>query len=172
MLFALLACLSAVAADAPEISRSAGEKGGVVVLWPRVIPATDDPAVLGQAAALQARLKAVVELEAPGVTVDLRPAPERVCPRAGCKAVAVGAVLHHREGGCVAVATVSDPGPSVAALVPWGGLVELKQPTTPFRDPPENALVVKDFAACADLGAATAPRDEAVRAAVRAALAR
>ena len=76
-----LLTLSALAADAPEISRSVGVKGGVVVLWPRVLPATADPAVQVEAQKLQARLTAMAEAAAPAAPRDVRPTPERVCPR-------------------------------------------------------------------------------------------
>src|SRR5262249_26564909 len=82
-------------ADAPEISRSAGVSGGVVVLWPRV-PRDSGATSEGNrkmAAGIQRRLTAIVQRALPGRSVDVRPEPERVCPRSGCTALAVGAVL-------------------------------------------------------------------------------
>lgn len=160
---------TALAADAPEISRSVGPPGGVVVLWPRIIPASTDPAIRLAASQLQARLRATVEQALPGAPIDVRPEPERVCPRQGCAAVAVGAVLTHAQGGCVAVVTVSRPGASSAGLVPWAGVVEPKQPSVPFREPPESQLTIRDFVPCAELAAAAAARDAGVVEAVKAA---
>ena len=167
---ALLA-VSALAADAPEISRSVGAKGGLVVLWPRVLPATTDPLLLLEAQKLQARLAAVAELAAPSAPRDVRPEPERVCPRQGCAGVALGAVLYHSQGGCIAVVTVSPPGPSAARLVPWAGVVDLKAAQSPFREPPESQLTIKDMVPCGELLPATAKQDEAVLAAIRVATA-
>lgn len=138
----------ALAGDAPEISRSVGKKGGVVVLWPRVTPsgAVDH----AQAARVQQALTTVAQ--AAGYEVDVRPEPERVCPReTGCKGVALGAVISAAEGGCVVVATVSAPGQSAATLVPWVGQVRLKAAASAFREPPESQVVITDYARCADL---------------------
>ena len=62
--------------NAPEISRSRGEQGGAVVLWPRVIPKTDDPAVLELAARVQARLAQLAEAHTS--KEDKSPSPKRV----------------------------------------------------------------------------------------------
>src|SRR4051812_28885981 len=43
--------------DTPEISRSRGTAGGVVVLWPRIVPRSEDPAVLDLATRIQAKLE-------------------------------------------------------------------------------------------------------------------
>jgi hypothetical protein len=137
--------------DAPEISRSIGEEGGVVVFWPRVLPKAQREPHKATAWALQGRLKALVDKTLPGKKVDVRPAPERVCPRAGCKAMTVGVLLYAREGGCVAVALVAGPGKGAQQLVPWGGEVKLKKAVVPFREPPESAITVKDFARCDEM---------------------
>jgi hypothetical protein len=159
-----LAVAGALAADAPEISRSTGQPGGIVVLWPRVIPATNDPALIGVAGALQHRLAGLAASAAAGSPPDVRPMPERVCPRQGCQAVALGAVLYHQQGACVAVVTVSAPGQSPARLAPWAGLVELKAPEVGFRLPPESAVAVKDFVPCTALLSATNAGDAGVTA--------
>lgn len=159
---------AAYAADAPEISRSVGERGGVVVLWPRVLPATTDPALLVEARRLQARLAELAASAAPSAPRDVRPEPERVCPRQGCTAVALGAVLYHSDGGCIAVVTVAPPGPSASALVPWGGVVDLKAPSSAFREPPESQLSIRDMVPCGSLVGETAKLDEPVLAAIRA----
>jgi hypothetical protein len=160
--------------NAPEITKSGGSDGGVVVLWPRIAPKSDDPEVEEIATLAQNRLASIAgEL---GVDVDKRPEPERVCPRPqGCKAVALGFVLSKREGGCALVATVSKPGESPASLVPWVGTVELRSSTVPFREPPESEVSVTEMASCSklkkDLSANAAPADEAkLVAALKAAL--
>src|SRR5262249_6485435 len=43
--------------DAPEISRSRGTKGGVVVLWPRVWPRSEEPGATELATKVQKRLE-------------------------------------------------------------------------------------------------------------------
>jgi hypothetical protein len=135
----------ALAADGAEISRSKGKRDGVVVLWPRVVPATDDPAIADLAGRLQERL------------VDRRPAPERVCPQAGCRSASLGLMLGHREGGCVAVAIVGPPGPEPQALVPIAGNFQMIDPTLAFRTAPEQKLIVSEFVPCDQLEASFDP---------------
>lgn len=149
--------------DAPEISRSVGEEGGVIVLWPRVVPKSDDPAVQELAAAVQARLSSTAKQIADNV--DTRPEPERVCPKGnGCKAVSLGAVVTVKGGGCSVVALVGPPGVSSTRLVPWIGGVELRATTVPFREPPENQITVAEFAPCdkvrQDIASNAPPGDE------------
>ena len=139
--------------DGPHISRSTGEKGGIVVFWPRVIPKTDDPAVHEHAAMLQKQLAAIAEKKYPG-KVDVRPEPERVCPRSGCSAATLGVLLAHGGGGCTAVALVADPGTSPTRLVPWAGKVRLKAQEVPFREYPESAVTISDAVPCDQLAAA------------------
>src|SRR5689334_3604159 len=109
----LLSTLALARGDGPEISRSLGRKGGVVVLWPRVSGDANDVAAGKVQAALAKIAGGVSE------TVDVRPSPERVCPKeTGCRAVALGAVLVVQGEGCAVVATVSAPGKTPATLVP------------------------------------------------------
>jgi hypothetical protein len=167
---ALLAATPALAVDAPEISRSRGPKSGVIVLNPRVVPATDDPALAALAAGLRLSLERVVRGELPSVSVEVRPLPERACPEwRGCRAVAIGAVLAHQDGGCAVLATVTPPGESPTTLLPWAGAVEV-EPFVPFRQPPESVIQVGDFVPCASLETSDAPVREALAAAVRASL--
>lgn len=152
--------------DAPEISRSVGVEGGVVVFWPRVIPRSDDVGPV--AGELRKQLEAVVGEALPGRAVDVRPEPERVCPRTGCAAMTVGVLLAHNAGGCAAVALVSGPGKSETRLVPWAGKVELKAVTVPFRDHPESQVTVRDMVPCTELVASLAARRGEVVEAIRA----
>ena len=134
--------------DAPEISRSVGVENGVVVFWPRIIPNSEAASAQQLAAGLQARIVSIVELVLPGRTVDVRPEPERVCPRAGCHAMTVGVLLLKRDTGCAVVALVSGPGQAPARLIPWVGQMTVANELVPFRDPPEGALTITDFARC------------------------
>jgi hypothetical protein len=141
----------ALAGDSPQISRSVGEPGGVVVLWPRVIPATDTPATRHAAALVQAQLRKLVAETLAGRPVDTRPEPERVCPQAGCKAMTVGALLIHSGDACAVVALISGPGRAPATLVPWAGRVDLKRVSIGFREPAESYVTIRDFQHCSAL---------------------
>ena len=134
--------------DAPEISRTRGSARGIVVLWPRVVPETDDPMIHDLAVRMRDRLYAAAAKVVPYRRVDVRPEPERVCPRDGCRAPAVTVMIGHREGGCALVGLLQPPGDVPA--IPWsiGGEVELVEPIA-FRDPPERAIVVREFTPCA-----------------------
>jgi len=149
--------------DAPEISRSRGEQGGVVVLWPRVWPRDDDnPALRELATQVQKQLAAIAAKAAPGRPVDVRPGPERVCPRDGCAGTSVGAVLIHRDKACALVAVVSGPGTSPARILPWAGEAKLAREVVPFREPPEEGISVDDYASCAKLLEGGAAREAAI----------
>jgi len=146
----LIASIAAALAggDGDAISRSRGSARGIVVLWPRVVPPTDDPVIRDLAARMQDRLYAAAAKVVPYRRVDVRPEPERVCPREGCRAPAVSVMIGHREGGCALVGLLQPPGELPA--IPWviGGEVDLVQPLA-FRDPPERALVIREFTPCA-----------------------
>lgn len=160
----LLASLLAGSAHADDrISTSRGKEGGLVVLWPRVVPALEDATLVGLASSVQEALVRVAKEAQPGAELDVRPSPQRVCPQAGCKGVALGAVLaHHSTKGCVVVVTVSPPGRSPAQLNAWVGDVGFKDSTVSFREPPESSIVVKDYADCDSVAAALATEDDAV----------
>jgi len=155
------------AGDAPEISRSEGKEDGVVVFWPRVVPRTDDPAIHDLAAALQKKLGELVAKAAPKRERDVRPEPERVCPKGGCKAMTVGVVLTTKDKGCVAVALVAKPGAEPSKLIPWAGTMELKSEEAAFRAPPESLLTVTDMVPCAKLLETAAKGDAAVIKAIK-----
>lgn len=161
-------------ADAPEISRSRGEVGGVVVLWPRIVMprgVEPDAATSSLAKSVQDHFAELARATAAHRPVDVRPAPERVCPREGCQATTVGLLLARAGDGCAVVATVSKPGPSAATLVVASpGHVELAAPSVAFREPPERVVRVKDYAACSTLVADLAAKDADVRAALQSAL--
>jgi hypothetical protein len=146
-------CGSALAASGPgdEVSRSRGRGGGVVVLWPRIVPETEDPEVLDLAARLQRRVQEAVSAGVVPNRIDVRPAPERVCPMHGCRASSVGLLLGHQDGGCVAVAVVGPPGPEPQRLVPLAGRVQMDAAGLPFREAPEGRVVITEFVPCAEL---------------------
>ena len=151
----------------PRISRSVGDEGGVLVLWPRVIPATDDAALHALAEQVQTKLVALAARAAPGKALDVRPAPERVCPQSGCRASSVGVLLVHQGEGCAAVALIAPPGRSAATMTPWAGEVTLKAQTVPFRGYPESLVKIGDFARCDALVPSLKAQDNTVLEALR-----
>lgn len=161
--------------DAPEISRSVGQGGGVIVLWPRIVlprgSGEPDAATLALAGKVQAHVAELARAAAAQRPVEVRPQPERVCPRDGCKAVAVGALIARAGGGCAVVVTISAPGKSAAQLVPASsGHIELSATSVPFREPAERVVRVKDYASCDALPADLGARDPDVQKALQAAL--
>lgn len=137
--------------DPPEISRSRGTKGGIVVLWPRIWPHGDDAATRDVTVKVQQRLDALAKRAAGNRSIDVRPEPERSCPKEGCEATSVSAVIVVRDKACAAVAVVAGPGTSAGHILPWAGKVELTKETVAFRDAPEEQVKVKDYVPCATL---------------------
>lgn len=144
----LAATSTAQARNAPEISRSTGVRGGVVVLWPRVIPRSERESSRAVARAIQAKLVALVGDAVPGRPVDVRPEPERVCPRQGCKAMSAGALLIRKENKCVVLGLVSRWGKAPFTMIPWIGKVTLAKEVVPFREPPESEVTIVDWVPC------------------------
>lgn len=153
--------------DSPEISRSVGEEGGVVVLWPRIIPRSEDPETIAIAEKVQSELAAAAGRALPDRPKDRRPQPERVCPKAGCKAMHVGAVVTRKGDGCAVMATVGGSGTTPVKLVAWGGTVDVMQDIAQFRDPPENQMRVIEYAPCDALAESMAERNADVEAAMK-----
>jgi hypothetical protein len=139
------------ASDGAEISRSRGPRDGIVVLYPRVVPPTDDPVVAALATTLQERVAAAVRRAAPSAPVDVRPAPERVCPQSGCRGLSIGLMLGHDAGGCAALAVVGPPGPVDQGVVTLAGEVTVADGAVPFRTPPETRAVVHEFVPCSQI---------------------
>ena len=149
MVLGLLASPTSLAdSEADAVSRHRGKKGGVTVLWPRVVPQTEDPQILAIAETLQGRLDGMAQASVDPKRVVVRPDPERVCPRAGCRSVSLGAVLGHQDGGCFAVGLVGLAEGGAVQLVPWGGRIKVRAPTQPFRKPPESSIAVTEFVPC------------------------
>ena len=139
------------AEDAPEISRAAGAEGAVVILWPRIVPKSDTPEALDLATRLQSRLRLMAS-NAGAKEVDVRPAPERVCPRpSGCRGPSVGAVLSIKDKACAVAIVLGPAGPSNVDLLPLAGSFEFKAASVPFREPPESFVTITEFAKCDDL---------------------
>ncbi len=156
-------------ADAPEISRSVGTENGVVVMWPRIVqsrsgPPKPDDETRAVAGRLQQRIAELVRKSAGGKTVELRPEPERVCPRSGCKAISVGVLLARAGKGCAAAALISGPGTAPARIVPWIGSITLNRTSVPFREPPESAVDVKDYLPCGGVAAAAGADEDVSKA--------
>lgn len=163
---------AAASNDAPEISRSAGVQGGAVVLWPRIVLPRDagkpDLETLKLAARAQSRLADVARKVLGNVNIDMRPEPERVCPKQGCKGVSLGILFAKAGGGCSLFALVSGPGASPQRIVPWSpGAVKLTQDSVGFREPAEKVVKVTDYATCAKLPDDLAAKDADVEAAIR-----
>jgi hypothetical protein len=163
--------------DAPEISRSAGAAGGVVVLWPRLVlphgAGKPDDETLALARKAQARLANLARSTLSGANVDVRPEPERVCPKNGCAGVSLGLLFARAGNGCSLFALVSGPGKSPSRLVPWSpGAVKLSAPSVGFREPPERVVKVDDYASCGKLPDDLAPKDGEVAAAIKSAAGR
>lgn len=135
-----------------RVSTTPGPEGGAVVMWPRIVPFDQSDRLHSKAAALQARLYELTEQALPEAEIDVRPAPQRVCPKQGCACVVVGAALMAAgESGCTAVAWVSEPGVSPAQLFPWAGEVSFKQTPVPFRAPVESQVVMENVIPCSEL---------------------
>lgn len=152
----------ALAGDDPRISTSRGDSAGTTVLYPRILPATEDPAVLELARKLHTHTLAIVSQARPGSKTDFRPAPQRTCPRAGCLGVSVGSVLVHNGKTCTIAAWVARPGKSAARPIPWSPGLDVKQTEVPFREPVENALLVRDYMPCDTIIEGLTARDTTV----------
>lgn len=151
----------------PQISHSKGAKGGVVLLWPRVIPSSiaDENAQL--AGQIQARLKQTIERALPGRPIDVRPSPERVCPREGCDGMPINVLFNRNGNACLVVALIGGPGGAPIRLIPWAGTVEFKADSVPHREPPESQVVIKDYVPCDALLNAMTDNESFVEAAIR-----
>ena len=137
--------------DAPEISRVAGAEGAVVILWPRIVPKSEAPEAIELATRIQARLRMMAS-NAGAKETDVRPAPERVCPRpSGCRGLSVGAVLSIKDKACAVAIVVGPAGPTNVELLPLAGSFEFKAASVPFREPPESFVTITEFAKCEDL---------------------
>lgn len=156
-----------VPAIPPTVSRAAGAQGGIVVLWPRVIPSANGPKLAPVATDAQARLAGLVAQTLPGRPIELRPDPERSCPQGGCKGVSVGVLIANQQEGCAAVALVGQPGQTPRRLIPWAGRIERKAMSVAFREPPESYITVTEFTPCATLGDALEAGKPAVAEAIR-----
>lgn len=151
----------------PTVSTAAGAAGGIVVLWPRVIPADAADRLDPVAIDAQARLSGLVAATLPGRPIELRPKPERSCPQGGCNGLSVGVLIANVQEGCAAVALIGQPGQTPRRLIPWAGRIERKAMSVPFRDPPESQITVTEFVPCAQLGAALEKGKDAVAEAIR-----
>ena len=152
---------------APEISHSKGTKGGVVLLYPRIVPASVTGEAGPLAAQVQERLGAIAQRALPGRPIDKRPSPERVCPRGGCEGMPINVVFSKNGSACVVVAVIGAPGEAPQRLIPWAGEVIFKSDTVPFRDPPESQITVKDYVPCANLMTALSDNEGFIEAAIR-----
>jgi hypothetical protein len=149
------------------VSRSGGEAGGLVVFWPRVIPRTDDPEVQALAKRVQDKMVQLAQESFPDRAIDVRPEPERVCPRGGCDAATFGALLVHKGPKCATVALTSAGQTATNDLTVWAGEVTLKLERVAFREYPEDHVAISLYAACDDLVEAMTLEDEKIVAALK-----
>lgn len=161
----------ALAADGPEISRDTGNEGEVVVLWPRIVPATEDPQLIALGREVQTLLADLTTTL--GRSPNVRPMPERACPRAGggCQVPTASALIAHHEGGCAVVGLIGATGEGGTESIGWVGHVQVRQRIVPFREPPENGVRVVDFVPCDEVAAALPERRDVLTDALRSALA-
>lgn len=147
-----------------RVSSSAGEEGGVVVFWPRIMGFAG-----AEAALLQERLVAIARRVDPDGPIDVRPEPQRVCPRGGCEAPSLGVLLVVQDGTCATVAIIGRPHDGDLSLVRWTGDLTVRDAQVPFREPPESHITLHDRTPCADLATELAAHEAEVEAALRAA---
>ena len=141
------------------------------MLWPRVVPGGKPSVARAAGGQVQRALAEVVGDLAPERAVTVRPEPERVCPREGCAAARVGAVVVRKKRSCAVVATVGGSGLSPLTLVPWVGVVQLRATEVPFREPPESWIGVRDFVPCNRLAGPLSEASGPMRAAIEAVVA-
>ena len=171
MIAALLMLLApAFAADGPEVTRDAGRDGQVVVLWPRISPMTEDPQIIeiaNEAQMVLSRLAESLDQEA-----NVRPMPERVCPREknGCRVPTLSALIAHQDGGCAVIGLVSGAGEVPTDVIGWVGHVQVRERTVPFREAPEGIVRIADFAPCDSVLQTLPARSDVLTDALRAAL--
>jgi len=152
---------------APEISHSKGTKGGVVLLYPRIIPASVAAEAGPLASQVQQRLGAIAQRALPGRPIDIRPRPERACPKGGCDGMPINVVFSKSGNACMVVAVIGGPGETPQRLIPWAGEVVFRSDTVPFRDPPESQITVKDYAPCDALMNTLTDNESFIEAAIR-----
>lgn len=147
-----------------RVSTSAGEAGGVVVFWPRIMGFAGEEAAL-----LQERLVAIARRVDPDGPIDVRPEPQRVCPRGGCDAPSLGVLLVVQDGTCATVAIIGRPHDGDLSLVRWTGDLTVRDHQVPFREPPESHITLHDRTPCADLATELAEHEAEIEAALRSA---
>ena len=159
--------------DAPEITRSVGASGGILIMWPRLARGAEGAEGMELAGKVQRKLRDIAAKAVPGATIEVRPDPERACPRPkGCVAATLGAIVRKKDGACAVVALVSGSGPSPQRIVQWAGAIKADALTVPFRDPPETHVKVTDYASCSKIDEALAAHEDDIAAAIRAAVPR
>jgi hypothetical protein len=117
---------------------------------------------------LQQRVRDLAAQAAPGRAIDVRPEPERSCPRPnGCDAPTVSVLFLAEGGACAALVVVSKPGASTQQIVPWIGQVRIKRDNVPFREPTESAVTVDDFASCTNMSESFGEHEAEIVAAIK-----
>ena len=170
MIALMLLAMSAFAADGPEITTSTGRSGEVVILWPRIAPQTEDPAILTIASEVQSLLAGLAR--SLDRVPNIRPMPQRVCARKthGCRVPTLSALIVHQDGGCAVIGLVGAAGEGNTDVLGWVGHVQVRERSVPFRVPPEGIVRIADFARCEDIVAALPERSDILTDALRDAL--
>jgi hypothetical protein len=136
----------------PEVSRSLGHKGSVIVLWPRLVPASTDPTTNAVASRVQERLADLSKRAAGPRAIDVRPSPETVCAaKNGCDALTVSAVIVVQGTNCAVAALIGGPNKGPSHLLPWSGKVEFTKDTVSFGESPDALVKVKEGVPCDSL---------------------
>ena len=97
----------------------------------------------------------------------MRPEPERVCGQGGCRSLTIGAVILRDQGGVAVLGLVIEPGRSPTRVVEWTGIVTVRSSLVPFREPPENHVLVRDFGLARNLGTDLGNNDTKILQAIR-----
>lgn len=134
------------------VSTSRGQTGGLLLLYPRIIPSASAGALSKAAHTAQESLRLLLAEAYPTTPLDVRPEGERVCIKTGCLATSVGILLVSAGSNCVAVISVTAPGIAEHRLFSWAGKVVMT-PRVPFREFLESYVKVVDMVACDALGA-------------------
>jgi hypothetical protein len=137
--------------DPPNIARSKGHRGGLIVLWPRVVPASAAAANHEVVAKVQERLVLLAKRVAGARHIDMRPEPETTCPPDGCDASSISALVYAGDGACALVALIGGPKKAPVNVMQWVGREDIASPTAGFGDAPESLVKVKQFVGCDEL---------------------
>jgi hypothetical protein len=134
--------------DAPHVTRVVGTPDGLVVLYPHVLPPSEDAEVVELASAMQRELIQVAREGSPKRGRYVRPKPESTCPSYGCNAPSLGALLLHDDGACALIGVIGSAGIDPKYLVPWVGHITVKSDEIPFEASIREQVTVHGMVPC------------------------